>query len=546
MSPRVRRCAELVLVASAAIAGCAPAVAPRRAPATALLPARLRRLSNVEYERTANALTQLDESFRDELPPDERQDGYTVNERQTVTSYYAAALECVADKLAALAVARKLDALLPCPPSDSSSSTCVGNALDRLGEAAFRRPLAAEERSSLRALYDRGAAARASEGDSGEPRARGTELVLSTLLRAPSLVYVSELGGASAPATTGIGDVATLSSYEIASTLAYAVTGSPPDAELLAAAAEPGLLLGSEAREEQARRLLSRSSTRHHFREFVLEWLEVDQLARTAKASNLVANYDAVKAHMLGETRDFVDEVMVYGGASLRSLLNAGFTSLDSDMAAYYGIPGFVGPRVRLTAQRRVGVLEQASFLSAHAYEDVTSPVKRGDFVLRRVMCVDMKRPGEVGIETVMPPRDPHSTTRARFSAHTSNPMCQSCHATIDPLGFSFEGFDAAGQRRTREQGQPVVTAGSLKVGSKLLNFADSAELSAALSDDSDSRRCFARHALRYLTGRRDSGTEDWFESVVDGLPAEQRDSLLEWVVAWVRSPEFTQRRTKP
>lgn len=90
------------------------------------------------------------------------------------------------------------------------------------------------------------------------------------------------------------------------------------------------------------------------------------------------------------------------------------------------------------------------------------------------------------------------------------------------------------------------MTAGSLKVGSKLLNFADSAELSAALSEDPDSRRCFARHALRYVTGRRDSATEDWFESVVDDLPGEQRESLLEWVVAWVRSPEFIQRRTRP
>ncbi|HET9929109.1 MAG TPA: DUF1588 domain-containing protein, partial [Polyangiaceae bacterium] len=150
---------------------------------------------------------------------------------------------------------------------------------------------------------------------------------------------------------------------------------------------------------------------------------------------------------------------------------------------------------------------------------------------------------GEVGIETVMPPRDPNSTTRARFAAHTSNPMCKSCHATIDPLGFSFEGFDAAGRRRTREQGKPVVTAGTLNIGGKALNFADSAELSAALSGDPDSRRCFARHALRYLTGRRATATEDWFEQVVDGLPSERRDSLLEWVVAWVRSPEFIRRR---
>jgi hypothetical protein len=269
----------------------------------------------------------------------------------------------------------------------------------------------------------------------------------------------------------------------------------------------------------------------------------VDQLERTAKAASLVNDYDAVKSHMLAETRAFVDEAMVYGGATLASLLGAGFTSLDADMARYYGVPGFDGPRVSLARQGRVGLLEQASFLSAHAYEDVTSPVKRGDFVLRRLLCVDLPRPGEVGIDITMPPRDEKTTTRARFAAHTSSASCRGCHDSIDPLGFSFEGFDAAGRRRTREYDQAITTAGEFTLAGKTYRFKDSAELVTQLVATPDARSCFARQALRYLTGRRSRPAEQWFDALVDRLPEARRDSLLEWVVAWVSSPEFIQRK---
>jgi len=521
------------------LAGCAVPPVPV-APKDALLSVRLRRLSNVEYERSANAVLGLDESIRDVLPPDERQDGYTINERQAVPSYYAGELGRVSERLARLAVERRLERLLPCPATDAPGSGCVVRALETLERRIFRRPPTTPERSAIQALFQSAVSEPVPAGRvQVAAHARGLTLVLSTLLASPSMIYLSELGRTDDVTLS----VTTLTPYEIASSLSYAVTGGPPDEELLAAAAGPGGLLDPAAREAQARRLLSLSETRHHFRQFVLEWLEVDQLERTAKAANLVDDYDAVKSHMLAETRAFVDEVMVYGGATLASLLGAGFTSLDAEMARYYGIPGFEGPRVSLVRQGRVGLLEQASFLAAHAYEDVTSPVKRGDFVLRRLLCVDLPRPGELGIDITMPPRDELSTTRARFGAHTSSAACRSCHDSIDPLGFSFEGFDAAGRHRTREHGQPATTSGEFALAGRTYRFRDSAELVTQLGATSEARSCFASQTLRYLTGRRSRPAERWFGEVVDALPEGRRDSLLEWVVAWVRSPEFIQRK---
>ena len=510
---------------------------PPLAPPSALISARLRRLSNVEYERSANGLLGLNEAVQNELPPDERQDGYAINERQAVPSYFASELARVTERLAERAVAERLSVLLPCPAAQPPSSPCVAKALDQLALSAFRRPPSSLERSALFRLFQRGATTPAAGAT--DPRAEGLRVVLSTLLSSSDMLYLSELGAGEPHA----GALTTLTPYEIASSLAYAVSGAPPDRALLGLAARATPLLDPEVRAREARRLLSLSSTRHHFREFVLEWLEVDQLERTAKATSLVSNYDEVKRHMLAETSAFVDEVMVYGGASLSSLLAARFTSPDATMASYYGIPGFAGPRVSLVRQGRVGVLEHASFLSAHAYEDVTSPIKRGDFVLRRVLCVALPRPGELGIDTTLPPRDEHATTRARFAAHTSSSSCRSCHDSIDPLGFSFEAFDAGGRRRTLENDLQIETKGEFTLGDRKLAFRDSAELATELSGLPEARSCFAKQALRYLTGRHAPEMERWFGQLVEALPADRRDSLLEWVVAWVKSPEFVLRR---
>jgi hypothetical protein len=513
---------------SSTLAGCAGA-APSAAPETALLPSRVRKLSNVEYERAAAHLLGIQTPVAGELPPDERQDGYTINERQALTSHHAAELARVATRLAELAVARNLQYVMPCRPATPAHASCIDGALSELSQRAFRRPATETELGELAALYAEGAAGASVAAASSE----GLKLVLFTLLTSPSFIYLSEIGA---------GTPIELTPYEIASSLAYSVSGAPPDAELLALAGSTSLS-EPNVREAQARRLLALSSTRRHFQEFVLQWLEVDQLEHSAKAGALHPNYERYRSEMLRETRAFVDEVMVHGGASLRSLLTAGFTSLPEAMADYYGIPGFYGPRVTLSAQRRVGVLQQASFLSAHAHEDVTSPVKRGDFVLRRVLCVDLPRPGEVGIETVMPPPAEAGTTRDRFAAHTASRDCRVCHDSIDPIGFAFERFDAAGRYRTTENGQPIDTRGEAVLFNETLRFADSAELLLMLGERAEPRRCFARHALRYLTGRRSAEMESWFEGVVEGLPPEHRENLLEWVVAWVRSPEFVRRR---
>jgi hypothetical protein len=562
--------AILAVACASAGLGCRPpsatpqtavAASATEAPHARFLPARLRRLTNVEYEQTMSALLGQPVDVADRLPPEVRQEGYTSNGAQTVPSAWAARADAIGREEARRAVAERLGQIAPCATAADNATGVGATAADNAkavratatrdakgGDAAarceerwiasialraWRRPPTAEEIARLHAVFD-AAAAGALEG---RPFAAGVEAVLDLLLQSPSLLYVTELGDGGSP-----GDVVTLGPYEIASVLSYTVQGGPPDEELLAAAAR-GALLSPAVREAQARRLLARSETRKHFRQFVLEWLEVDGLASTVKDADKYPDYEHLKARMLDETRAFVDEAMVYGGGSLRALLDAGFASVDPPMARFYGLKTW-GPRASLAGTRRAGVLQQASFLAAHAHEDGTSPVKRGDFVLRKVLCVRIPRPAEVGIETVFPPPEKTKTTRDRFAAHVADTACSHCHERIDPLGFTFERFDAEGGDRTTENGHDIRTAGQAEVGGQNRAFADSLELSRWLARSPEAAQCYLRQAYRYFTSQSEPAIED--ELLALARPPELRDNLFEALIAYVRSDLFVRREVRP
>jgi len=502
---------------------------PGRAKSDALLPSRVRRLSNFEYERTVRALVGGDQPIAERLPPDVRKDGYTVNAEQTVPATWAAQLGNVARDVAHRAVAEPNEKLALC--LKSAAADCGEAWAFDLGRRAFRRPLQSAEESMLRAAFAEGAR-------DGRGVAGGAELVLTFLLQSPSLLYVTELGRGGKP-----GEVVTLDPYEIASALSYMLRGAPPDEPLLAAAGARALL-SPGAREAQARRLLAMPDTRHHFRRFILEWLEVDALELTAKSGQLFPDYEELRPHMLAETTAFVDEVMVFGGGSIQNLLEAGFASVDPPMARFYGLTTW-GPRASLRASTRRGLLQQAAFLAAHAHEDETSPVKRGDFVMRKLLCKPVPRPEELGIEVVIPPPSKALSTRERFSAHADDPACRSCHQTLDAIGYAFEGFDAMGRARPRENGRPVDTSGRVRVLGTEHAFASSLELTRWLADSPVVSECFARQAFRYFSAGSHPAAEEGFLELRRALPESARANLFETLIAYVRSDSFIEREVR-
>ena len=487
------------------------------------MPARLRRLSNAEYARTLSRLVGFAVTLPDSFPEDVRVEGFSANARQGVDASFLAEAQALARELAQRALGEQQ--LVPCDPG---ASDCERAFVTQFSERAYRRAPRAEELDAALQLFR---AARAQGSFAG-----AAELFVATLLVSPQLLYLSEIGSEAGPG------LRRLSSEEIASVLSYMLTGGPPDPELQAAGTEGRLDAGPE-RERQAWRLLAQSETRFQFRRFVREWLGLDVLAQLTKP---VADDRRLREGLLAETDAFVDEVLMYEGASLDKLLLANFTVIPASLHAFEGLApaadGHAYGRVSLAGSARVGLLQQPSFLAVHAHESESAPVLRGKAVLERLLCVKLPRPTELGIVVTFPPSDPAQTTRQRHQRHSADPTCRSCHRTIDALGYPFENFDFVGRSRSEENAIPIDTRSDYDGPGGPQHFRDSTDVSRWLAQNPTAHECFARQAYRFFSGDGAGQAEAAFLAVRAQLPEARQRDLFQTLVAFIASPAFVER----
>ena len=519
-------------------------------PEAAYLPARVRRLTNAEYDTSVKALlgTATTPSMQFSFPPDARQGpksspagpAFTLNDAQRVDPVLADKLDTAALALVAEARANgKLAALAPCAsPTGSAGEACARTFVQTFGAKAYRRTLADAEIDGLVV----GAKSAYHVGADGYTYNDGIDVLTRVLLQSAGFLYVTEIGDVGAGATF------TMAPTEVAMAMSYLLTAGPPDATL-ATNASAGMLSTAAGREQEARRLIATAAGRARLVRVVREWLGIDDVAHKEKATSLYPNFAAVSPAMEAESASFIDEVVINSTGTLGELLNADWTIIDSALGAVYGVTSAgAGKRTSLAGVGRRGILNQAAFLSVFATNNGSHPVFRGVALMRRVACVEVPDPGVLGIVVSFPAADTTKTTRARFEQHALDPGCATCHASIDTFGNAFEGYDGMGRARTTENGLPIQTGVTIKVGSDLDGtYADSNALAAALAASPSVRTCLARQLFRSSAGRSDStvaASENAFVEVWKQLPAEQQGKLVDVLVAFVRSPLFTERRT--
>jgi hypothetical protein len=496
---------------------------PPAAPAHAALALQgARRLTAAEYARTAEDLLGVGPPAT-LFPPDARNRGFTRNAAQIAESLFVSAVQASARELSQRATAERLAELAPCDGDDAVA--CAARFITEFGARSFRRPPTEDERARYLSLYELGA-------ESGF--AAGIALVLETMLQSAQLLYVSALGEATADP-----GVVRLAPDEIASELAYAVTGAPPDGALLELS-RADALLSAAVREREARRLLALSPSRFQYRRFVAEWLGVDALSAIAKDLRAHPDFPRLREAMADELDAVADHVMIERGGALSGLLAGDFGAPPKALASFYGAANGA------TRPGRAGVLDLAGFLAVHAHPNESAPVLRGAAVLRRVLCRDLAPPAELELDVVFPAPDPNLTTRERFGAHVADPACAGCHAEIDAIGFTFENFDATGRLRAEDAGKPADTSGSVTLDGSELELADSVDLGVALASSREAERCFARQAYRYFSGRDDAGEEEAFVADADELDPARRAALIELAVLYVSRPSFVYRRREP
>jgi hypothetical protein len=319
---------------------------------------------------------------------------------------------------------------------------------------AWRRPLTVAEKANLRGFYRR---ARTELGLDHDASIRA---LITRVLVAPAFLYRVE--------TVASGAEKPLNNWELASRLSFFLWSSIPDDELRRAAAA-GELTDQAKLASQVKRMTADPKARRIATEFFGQWLgfyRFDQY-RGVDTGRFPEFTDAVKASMYDEAVSTF-EYIVRQGRPMKDMLYADYTFLNAPLAKFYGLDVNVTSPDTLVkvdganAFNRGGVLRMGTMLTTTSAPLRTSPVKRGDWVLRRVL----------GTPTPPPPPDAGSipaddktfagmTLRQKLAQHKRNATCANCHLRIDPLGFPLEGFDAVGRARDKyPDGNPVDVTG--------------------------------------------------------------------------------------
>jgi hypothetical protein len=100
-------------------------------------------------------------------------------------------------------------------------------------------------------------------------------------------------------------------------------------------------------------------------------------------------------------------------------------------------------------------VLTHPYLLAAFSYQRSTSPIHRGVFLTRNIIGRTLKSP-PIAVAFNEAEFAPNLTMREKVAELTRQDACQTCHAVINPLGFSLEHFDAVGRYRTTDGEKPV------------------------------------------------------------------------------------------
>ncbi len=420
----------------------------------------------------------------------------------------------------------------PADPASSESAArraCITAVVDRLAPLAFRRPLAPERREQLVALVD------AAEGDWGE----ALKMVFEAIFANPSFLYLVEVG-TEEPDQPGL---FALDAWERASRLSYALCESSPDAELRAAAAADAL---SDAElEAHVVRLLDSPCGEATVQRFVAQLLWLNRLGDLDRDPTLFADWnDDVAAGMASETQRFVRELVFAQKADLRTLFSADYSWPDPRSAFLYGLATPSTTEQTTLPPERAGILTQPSVLAVTSTFDTTTPVRRGVFVLEQVLCQELPPPPP-GQMISPPPPDPSATTRERWEQHSADPTCASCHKLIDPIGFTFEEFDAIGRHRTSENGKPVdPTGGAPAIGVEDGTVAGAAELARLVAESPEAVACFSKQWLRFSLGRLETEADADSLATVEAALAE--GSIHDALVSITATSAFTHRQQQP
>jgi hypothetical protein len=433
------------------------------------------------------------------------------------------------------------------------------DALVRFAARAYRRPLSTAERKDLAAYYHQ---LRDKSGLSHEDAMRES---IAGVLVSPDFLYRIDLLDAGMPSSvSAIHRAAFLksssgknssvpsrpvSAYALANRLSYFLWSSMPDDELLRHAAA-GDLEKKDVLLTETRRMLQDDRVRGLATEFAGNWLDFRHFEtnNTVDRERFPDFNNDLREAMFQEPVRFIEDV-VRNDRSVLDMLYGRYTFVNPALAKHYGMPevkGDSGTWVRVDdagKYGRGGLLPMAVFLTQNSPGLRTSPVKRGYWVVHRVLGEIIPPPPAIVPELPGDEAKSELPLRDMLAKHRSNPVCAGCHARFDVFGLAFEGYGPVGEARTMDlAGRPVDTnavfpGGSQGAGMEGVEAYIREHRQAGFVDN------LSRKLLAYALNRSLQLSD---ESVIDRIKTRllaqgyRFDSLVETIVT---SPQFLNTR---
>jgi hypothetical protein len=421
------------------------------------------------------------------------------------------------------------------PASPSAEAACARTILSTLARRAYRRPVTETDIQGLFDFYNSGQAEGGFEA--------GIEMALRALLVSPEFLFRIERDPAQIAANTTyrINDV------ELAARLSFFLWSSIPDDELLDLAAK-GKLRNPAILEQQVRRMLADPKLEGLVANFTGQWLMLRNVPGVRPDPWKDPDFDENLRQAFRRETELFFESVIREDRSAQDLLTADYTFVNERLARHYGIPNVYGSafrRVRLTDENRRGLLGQGSLLSVTSQPTRTSPVSRGKWILENILGTPPPSP-----PPNVPPfpeeegKEPASV-RAKLEQHRANPVCATCHATMDPLGFALENFDLVGRWRARDESAGAIDAsGTLSDGTP---FNGPVEMRRALLSRGDQFvATLTEKLLTYALGR---GIEHYDAPAIRAITRDAaRDNYRmasSLILGIVKSVPFQMRRSQ-
>jgi len=405
-------------------------------------------------------------------------------------------------------------------------------------EPMFRRPISESERDNWRRFYSQVRTLPTANHRSA------LEDTLVAMLLSPQHLYRWDL-------RTDSSTTVALNSQELASRWSFLLWTSAPDSNLRKAA-DAGALTDQEGIRQQFQRMIQDERFEGMVREFLGNWLDFRRFeSHNGVDRNQYPDFDnSLRQAMFEEPiRYFIDLVRRDGRMS--ELIESDHSIINKSLASYYGFEGFEEAEpgnwqriAGVNSSQRGGLLSMGVFLTQNSPGLRTSPVKRGYWVVRRILGERIPAPPPNVPELPSSERDLGTLTlREALEKHREHPSCAGCHARFDSFGLLLEGFDPIGQAREKDlAGNSISTTAKLPDGSDAQGLAGLQNYIAKNRGD-DFRRHFCETLVAFGLGRTLILSDRLLVDEMMAAMREQDDRIQPAFLVLLKSAPFQRKR---